>query len=89
MLVLSRKEGEGLLIGANVKVTVVSLSPGQVRIAIDAPEDVTIYREEVYERIARANREAAGISDSREEEPAASQKRRARSGKRGRRKRNE
>ncbi len=61
MLVLSRKEGDSLLIGPDVRITVVSLGPGQVRLAIEAPDEVAIYREELYERIARANREAAEV----------------------------
>ncbi len=59
MLVLSRKPGEALKIGAELRVVVVSVSGNQVRLAIDAPDDVPVHREEVYERIASANREAA------------------------------
>ncbi len=58
MLVLSRKQGESLRIGTDVCVTVVSTSGGQVRLSIDAPEDVTIYREELYRKIVEANRAA-------------------------------
>lgn len=59
MLVLSRKVDESLRIGEDVRVTVVSVSGGQVRLAVEAPSSVTIHREEVFERIAAANREAA------------------------------
>lgn len=59
MLVLSRKEGEALRIGPNLRVVVVSVSSHQVRLAIEAPEHVAIHREEVFERIADANRQAA------------------------------
>jgi len=62
MLVLSRKPGESLRVGEDVRITVVSTASGQVRIGIEAPEDVAIYREEVYERIVQANLEAARAS---------------------------
>ena len=51
MLVLTRKEGEKLIIGGNVTVTVLSIRGNQVRFGIDAPSDVTIHREEIYKRI--------------------------------------
>lgn len=59
MLVLSRKAGESVRIGDRIRVTVVSVSGGQVRLAVDAPDSVSIHREEVFERIVAANREAA------------------------------
>lgn len=68
MLVLTRRQGESVMIGDDVRVRVVSVSGGQVRLAIEAPDGVSVHREEVYERIARANREAASASV---EEPAA------------------
>ena len=62
MLVLSRKPGESLRVGDDIRITVVSTAPGQVRIGISAPNDVVIHREEVYERIVQANVEAAKSS---------------------------
>jgi carbon storage regulator len=59
MLVLARKQGESLRIGADVRITVVRLGSGQVKLAIEAPEELPVHREEVWERIAKANREAA------------------------------
>lgn len=59
MLVLSRKPGEALRIGAECRIEIVSVSGSVVRLAIAAPDEVSIHREEVFERIARANREAA------------------------------
>ena len=64
MLVLTRRHGESVRIGSDVRVTVVASSGGQVRIAIDAPEEIGIFREEIFERVAAANREAAGISST-------------------------
>lgn len=49
MLVISRKKDEALLIGENIKVTVVELSKDRVRIGIDAPSDVKIVRNELYD----------------------------------------
>jgi carbon storage regulator len=50
MLILTRREGETLLIGDNIEVTVLAVSGSQVRIGIEAPREVTILREEVAER---------------------------------------
>ena len=47
MLVLSRKLGEKIVIGPNVTITIVKLDHNQVRIGIEAPKDVTVYREEI------------------------------------------
>jgi carbon storage regulator len=62
VLVLTRKNGESLRIGAGIRVTVVSTSGGQVRLGIEAPTRVPVFREEVYARIVEANREAARTS---------------------------
>lgn len=59
MLVLTRKIGEGIVIGDDVKITIVETKGGSVRIGIDAPRDKKIYRQEVFDRIAEENREAA------------------------------
>ncbi len=59
MLVLSRRPGEAIRIGSELRVVVVSVSGSQVRLAIDAPDDVAVHRDEVFERIALANREAS------------------------------
>ena len=59
MLVLTRRHGESVRIGSEVRVTVVASTGGQVRIAIDAPEEIGIFREEIFERVASANVEAA------------------------------
>ena len=64
MLVLTRRHGESVRIGSDVRVTVVSTTGGQVRIAIDAPDEVGIFREEIFERVASANVEAAAVSEA-------------------------
>ena len=59
MLVLTRKIGEGIVIGDDVSITIVEMKGGNVRIGIDAPKDKKIYRQEVFDRIAKENRDAA------------------------------
>lgn len=51
MLILTRRVGEKLVIGDNVTVTTLGIKGSQVRIGIDAPRDVTVNREEIYQRI--------------------------------------
>ena len=55
MLVLSRKAEESMFIGDDIKITVLDIRGGQVRIGITAPQEVKIHREEVYERINQEN----------------------------------
>ncbi len=51
MLILTRRLGKTITIGDDVKVTVLSVKGKQVQIGIDAPKDVAVHREEIYERI--------------------------------------
>ena len=53
MLILTRRVGEKLIIGENVTVTVLGVKGHQVRIGIDAPRDVTVHREEIYQRVLK------------------------------------
>lgn len=59
MLVLTRKAGEGIVIGDDVTIKVIELKGGAIRIGIDAPRNKKIYRQEVYDKISLENREAA------------------------------
>lgn len=59
MLVLTRRLGESINIGENVKITVVDIDGKQVKIGIEAPRDISIFREEVYERIKKENLKAS------------------------------
>ena len=51
MLVLSRKQHQSLVIGENIKITVLELKGNQVRIGIDAPESISVHREEILNKI--------------------------------------
>ena len=59
MLVLTRKSGESLIIGENIVVTVVEVRGGQVKIGVEAPQEIYIYRKELLEKIKRENVDAA------------------------------
>lgn len=59
MLVLTRKAGEGIIIGDDIKITIVELKGGGVRVGIDAPREMKVHRQEVFERIKQENKEAA------------------------------
>ena len=64
MLILTRKAGESLHLGDDIKITVLSVQGKQVKLGIDVPEDMTVYRDEVYQRIKEENRQAMQTSDN-------------------------
>ena len=63
MLILTRRVGETLMIGNEVTVTVLGVKGNQVRIGVNAPKDVAVHREEIYDRIKE---EQAGTDASNE-----------------------
>ena len=55
MLILTRKQNESVIIDGDIKITVLSDKHGQVKLGIDAPEEVEIWREELYDRLHEDN----------------------------------
>ena len=58
MLVLNRKKGETIIVGDNIRITVVDVQGDNIKIGIEAPREVSIYRQELYEEITAANQQA-------------------------------
>lgn len=58
MLVLTRKAGEGIIIGDSISIKIIEIKGGGIRIGIDAPRETKIYRQEVFDRIKQENVEA-------------------------------
>lgn len=57
MLILTRKVGESLLIGDEISITILSVRGNQIKVGVNAPKEVSIYREEIYQRIREAKDE--------------------------------
>jgi len=68
MLVLGRRPGENIRIGDDIKVIVLEVRGGQIKLGIEAPLHIQVHREEIYERIQRQNRRAAAQTPSELEE---------------------
>ena len=64
MLVLSRRLGETLIIGDDIKITVLGISGNQVRLGIAAPKEVNVHREEVYRRIQEEQGQEGNIGQT-------------------------
>ena len=63
MLALTRKVGERIVIGDNIVVTVVSIKGDNIRMTIEAPKEIKIYRGEIFDAIAAENKQAAVSND--------------------------
>ena len=63
MLALSRKQGESIVIGNNIEITVLETKGDQVKIGISAPKSVPVYRKEIYAQTQEENREAVANLD--------------------------
>ncbi|MCH1625069.1 carbon storage regulator CsrA [Fredinandcohnia quinoae] len=62
MLVLTRKLKESIMIGANIEIVLLEVNGDQIKIGINAPKDVDIFRKEIFERIMEENAEASKVN---------------------------
>ncbi|MBT8102717.1 MAG: carbon storage regulator CsrA [Gammaproteobacteria bacterium] len=69
MLILTRRAGETVMIGSDITITVLGVKGNQVRLGINAPKDVAVHREEIYERI-QSELASKGSGDSDQPESA-------------------
>lgn len=62
MLVLSRKKKEAIQIGDNIEIKILAIEGDQIKVGIDAPRSMDVYRKEIYVAIQKENNQAASIS---------------------------
>lgn len=62
MLILARKENESIIVGDDIEITIVNIKGDHVKIGIEAPHSVKVYRKEIYTEIQNANIEAAKVT---------------------------
>ena len=63
MLILTRRPGESLYVGDNIRITVLGMQGRQVKLGLEVPAETTVYREEVYKRVIEENRQALASSN--------------------------
>lgn len=64
MLILSRRIGESIIIADNITVTVLATKGGQSKIGIDAPKNISVHREEIYQKIAQKSADSTTDAES-------------------------
>ncbi len=64
MLILTRKLGECIKIGDDINITLLEIKGSQVKLGIEAPQNISIHRQEIYEKIRLENLESSDVSDS-------------------------
>lgn len=62
MLILTRKAGESVLIGGDISITVLSVRGNQIKLGVEAPKEVSVHREEIYQRIKQSQDEPSNGS---------------------------
>ncbi len=62
MLILSRKHGESIQIGDGIEINVIAIKGDQVKLGIEAPSHIEVFRKEIYDEIQKENKKAANIS---------------------------
>jgi carbon storage regulator len=62
MLILSRKAGEKIMIGDDISISIIELRSDQIKIGVEAPRNVKVFRQEIFDEIRTENRLAAGGS---------------------------
>lgn len=63
MLILTRRISESIIVGDDVKITVLGVKGNQVRLGIDAPKHLSVHREEIYQRIQNEKKEGGAEND--------------------------
>lgn len=63
MLALSRKQGESIMIGNDIEITVLEVKGDQIKLGITAPKSIPVYRKEIYTQIEAANKEIVNTLD--------------------------
>jgi carbon storage regulator len=64
MLILTRRVGESLMIGDDVSITVLGIKGNQVRLGVNAPKEISVHREEIYQRIQQEKTKAQEVAPS-------------------------
>jgi carbon storage regulator len=63
MLILTRRPGESIYLGDDIKITVLSVQGKQIKVGLEVPDDMPVYREEVYLRVQEQNKMAFQLTD--------------------------